>query len=184
MSGRCPARPRITARSVAWPLPVKASEPSRVALTDATRSVGNDAAKGGGRAHRADRMRGRRPDADLEQLEDADHTALPQNSFPQMGEPTAVTHRSLARKGEADAIGMPGSPAPRRTRGRRSEVQRVLQRAPAPSSRDLRCASDVVPGTRPGMTAAMFEDASRASLHRSDPSRAKPATPARRKRRR
>ncbi len=29
VSGRKPARPRITARSVAWPLPVKASEPWR-----------------------------------------------------------------------------------------------------------------------------------------------------------
>ena len=73
-----PASPRITALSVAWPLPVKASEPRQRHL-DARRpghrAVSRARRERRRRLHRPDRMRRRRADADLEEFEDADHEA-------------------------------------------------------------------------------------------------------------
>ena len=44
VSGSRPQRPRTTARSVAWPRPVKASEPNSVTSTLATRAIAPDSA--------------------------------------------------------------------------------------------------------------------------------------------
>ncbi len=78
VSGRSPLRPRIIALSVAWPLPVKASEPKSVTRTlrRAPAPSRQRVGEGGRRLHRPDRMRRRRPEADLEEVEDADQRAL------------------------------------------------------------------------------------------------------------
>ena len=77
LSGHWPSRPHSTALSVPWPRPVSASEPNSSARTRRTRSrmpVSRQPAAGEarGRAHRPDRVRGARADADLEEVENAD----------------------------------------------------------------------------------------------------------------
>ena len=87
--------------SVAWPRPVKASEPMSVTSTAATRASAPRSASPAAKAAAAfigpDRVRRRRADADLEELEDADHRFVRNVLRPSRGPAAPGRRQSMTR---------------------------------------------------------------------------------------